>query len=899
MKFPLSWLKDYVDIPLPINDLAYQLTIAGLEVEAIHFVGLPLPKNDRLQYKVSGFEWERDKIVVAAIHEVLPHPNADRLTLCKLNDGEQIHTVLTGAPNLFDYKGTGELNPPLKVAYAREGAQLYDGHQPGFVLTRLKRTKIRGVDSYSMVCSEKELGISDEHEGIMLLPADAPVGMPLADYMGDAVLDIAITPNIARNANILGVAREIAAITGQPLRQPNYELPITDHQSPITNRVSVTIPTPTINPRFVLGLIENIEIRPSPEWVQRRLRLAGQRPINNIVDATNYVMLDIGQPLHAFDYDILVKRAQAHASRNMTDRSTLSGNSVSSPPPDSTLSGGFAKSKGAGSAVNLHTRLAQKGEKLTTLDNVERTLDDFTVLVCDDAGPLALAGVMGGLESEVTADTKTVLLEGAAWNMINTRRTAMSQKLSSEAAYRFSRGVHPAMAERGVRRGLELMRQWSGGTIADGLVDNYPLPPEDPIITITPADVKRWLGLDLPAEQIARILESLEFKCEITPSPSVGAGQLPNYPITIRVTTPDHRLDIGTGVIGQADLMEEIARIYGYHNIPETRMADEIPPQRSNPTLDIDERIRDTLARAGVREVITYRVTTPETEARRLIPDTSPSDKPYVRLANPINQDHTVMRQSLLASVLEIVERNARIRERIALFEIGEIFLASEGGASGIDTLPDELPRLVIALTGPRAPAAWQGSDPTPMDFYDLKGVVETLLDGLHVPVQYEPASHPSLHPGKTAHLLAGERRLGVMGELHPEVAAQYDLPATPVLVAELNLDVLYELVPTRYETAAVPLYPPVVEDLALVMNDDIPASQVEFLIRQTGGSTLTDVTLFDVYRGDKLGAGRKSLAYHLTYQASDKTLTDKEVAKVRYRIVQRLERELGAQLRS
>lgn len=848
MKFPLSWLKDYVDITLPINELAYQLTIAGLEVEAIHFVGLPLPQNDKLQYKVSGFEWERDKIVVAAIHEVMPHPNADRLTLCKLDDGEQIHTVLTGAPNLFDYKGTGELTPPLKVAYAREGAQLYDGHQPGYVLTRLKRTKIRGVDSYSMVCSEKELGISDEHEGIMFLPADAPTGTPLADYMGDAVLDIAITPNIARDTNMLGVAREIAAITKQPLRQPSFD--ILAEGSSIQGRVSITIPNPEINPRFVLGLIENVEIKPSPEWVQRRLRLAGQRPINNIVDVTNYAMLDVGEPLHAFDYDVLKKRVN-------------------------------------GNVPHIHTRLAEKGEKLKTLDDVERTLDDFTVLVCDDAGPLALAGVMGGQESEVTDETKTVLLEGAAWNMINTRRTVMSQKLSSEASYRFARGIHPAMAERGVRRGLELMRQWSGGTVAAGLVDNYPLPPVDPTLEITPADVKRWLGIDLPAEEIVRILESLEFHCEILNTEHAIRN-------TIRVTTPDHRLDIGTGVIGQADLMEEIARIYGYQNIPETRMADEIPPQRSNPTLEIDERVRDILARAGVQEVITYRVTTPEAEARRLIPGTPPTDKPYMRLANVINQERTVMRQSLLSSVLEIVERNARVRERIALFEIGEIFLSSEGGE-----LPDELPRVVIALTGPRAPLGWQAGDLTPMDFYDLKGVVETLLDQLHIPVKYEPASHPSLHPGKTAHLLAGEKRIGAMGELHPEVVAQYDLPETPVLVAELNMDVIYTLIPARYETVPVPLYPPIVEDLALVMNDDVPAAQVEFLIRQTGGATLADVTLFDVYRGDKIGPGRKSLAYHLTYLAPDKTLTDKDVAKVRYRIVQRLERELGAQLRS
>ena len=864
MKTPLSWLKDYVAITLPLDELAYKLTMAGLEVEAIHFAGLPLPKNEKVEYKVSGFEWERDKIVVGAVHEVMPHPNADKLVLCKLDDGEQIHTVLTGAPNLFPFKGLGPLETPIKVAYAREGAQIYDGHQPGHVLTRLKRAKIRGVDSYSMACSEKELGLSDEHEGIIFLDDDAPVGMPLADYMGDAVLDIAITPNLARAANILGIAREIAAITNT-----QYPIPNIQYQAdgpPIEGRVFVEIPSPEINPRFVLGLIENVTIQPSPFWVQRRLRLAGQRPINNIVDVTNYVMLDLGQPLHAFDYDTLVTRCTQRRAN--------------------------------GSAPALHTRLAKKGEKLTTLDDVERTLDDFTVLVCDEAGSLALAGVMGGLESEVTAETKNVLLEGAAWNMINTRRTVMSQKLSSEAAYRFSRGVHPAMAERGVTRGLELMRQWSGGTVADGLVDNYPLPPADPVVTITPADVKRWLGLPLSADEITRILTSLEFKCEILNTEY--AIRNTQYPISnIQVTTPSHRLDLSPGVIGMADLMEEIARIYGYQNIPETRIADELPPQRSNPKLDLEERVRDILARAGLREVITYRVTTPEAEARRLAPGTTTSDKPYIRLANPINQERVVMRQSLLSSVLEIVERNARVRERIAIFEIGEIFLASEGGE-----LPDELPRLVIALTGPRVPSAWQGSDasgvtPAPMDFYDLKGVVETLLDGLHLDVRYEPGTHPSLHPGKTAHIFAGERRLGTLGELHPEVAAQYDLPETPVLAAKLNIDVLYEIVPAWYETTPVPVYPPIVEDLALVVADDVPAAQVEFLIRQTGGSTVTDVTLFDLYRGDQLGVGRKSLAYHLTYQAPDKTLTDKDVAKVRYRIVQRLEREVGAQLRS
>jgi phenylalanyl-tRNA synthetase beta chain len=328
-------------------------------------------------------------------------------------------------------------------------------------------------------------------------------------------------------------------------------------------------------------------------------------------------------------------------------------------------------------------------------------------------------------------------------------------------------------------------------------------------------------------------------------------------------------------------------------------LTDELPPQRGNPALELEERVRDLLVRMGLQEVITYRMTTPEMEARRLAPATPPVDRPHLRLANPINQERAVMRQSLVASVLEIVERNARIRERIALFEIGEVFLASEGGS-----LPDERSRLVIAMTGVRSLPTWQGGQAAPMDFFDLKGVVESLLSALHVEARYEPGSHPSFHPGKCAYVLVGDRRLGTLGELHPEVAARYDLSGAldeqaPILAGSFSMEVLLEATPGRYESEPVPVYPPVFEDLALVVADDVPADRVAFLIRQTGGATVSDVHLFDVYRGDQLAAGQKSLAYRVTYQAPDKTLSDSEVARLRRKIVGRLERELGAQLRS
>ena len=845
MKVPLSWVKDFVEIDTPIEDLAYRLTMAGLEVEEIHYVGLPIGEeaDHSRETKTTGIEWDREKIVVAAILEVMPHPNADRLVLCRLDDGQTEQTVLTGAPNLFDYKGTGPLETPLKVAYAKEGARIYDGHQPGQVLTTLKRAKIRGVESYSMVCSEKELGISDEHEGIIILDEDAPVGMPLVDYMGDAVFDIAITPNIARDANILGVAREVAALTGRQLTEPDFS--IKAEGPSIEGKVSIEINEPELNPRFVLGLIQDVQIRPSPYWVQRRLRLAGMRPINNIVDTTNYVMLEVGEPLHAFDYDVLVERA-------------------------------------GGQSPTILTRRAKSGERLTTLDDVDRPLDDFTVLVCDTDGALSIAGVMGGAESEVGPQTRDILLEGAAWNFINIRQTVASQRLQSEAAYRFSRGVHPAMAKRGVSRCLEFMRQWSHGVVSRGLVDEYPLPPEDATVEITPADVRRWLGIELSVDQIAGILHRLGFKIEVN-------GQ------QLSATTPDHRLDIETGIHGVADLMEEVARIYGYDRIPETRLSAELPPQRSYINLEREERVRDLLVGLGLQEVITYRLTSQEREARRFAPNVPADDKPYITLANPIASDRNVLRHSLLASMLEVVERNARLRERMALFEIGPVFLASEEGV-----LPDEVPILVLALTGKRDLPAWQGGDPGTMDFYDLKGILDALFSALHLEgIHYEPSEHPSFHPGKCARILLDGQHLGTMGALHPLVREHYELPDTPLLAAECNLQTILNAIQDRFNVEPVPSFPPALEDLAIIVDENIPGAQVEEVIRKSGGSTLSKVRLFDVYRGEQIGAGLKSLAYSLTYQATDHTLADKEVLSFRQRIIRRLEQELGARLRS
>jgi phenylalanyl-tRNA synthetase beta chain len=868
MKLPISWLKDYIDIDgLSVEEIARKLTLAGLEVEEIKYAGLPIHSGERHEFKTTGIGWDRDKIVVAEIREVNPHPNADRLTLLDLFDGQQSEVVLTGAPNIFHLKGTGKLPKPIKVAYAKEGTTLYDGHADGLVLTTLKRAKIRGVESYSMVASEKELGISEEHEGIIILDEDASVGMPLVDYMGDAVLDIKINPNMARNANVLGIARELSALTGRELRKPTIEYK-TEGQ-PVTELATIEITEPELNPRFVLGLIRDVEIKPSPYQIQRRLRLAGVRPINNIVDATNYAMIDLGEPWHAFDYDALVRR-------------------VGNPPHDK--------------KVKIITRSAKEGERLTTLDGNTRKLTSANVLVCDEKGPVSLAGVMGGEETEVYdaskevldavgteakpgepiqhgkasargKSTTNVLLEGAAWNFINIRKTAKQHNLPSEASFRFSRGVHPAVAEQGVRRGLQLMAEWSGGKVAPGLVDEYPLRPNDPTVTVTTRDVKRLIGIDLSANEIAELLTRLEFEC-------VVEGE------AVHAKTPPHRLDIGEGIVGVSDIIEEVARSYGYDRIPETRMADALPPQIGNPVHEWEERVRDLLVSLELQEVVSYRLTSPERESRL----TSYTD--YVTLANAIAPERRVMRRSLLASVLEAAEKNARA-ESISMFEIGSIFEPVK------NELPREPRKLAMVMTGLRTATAWDVKDSASLDFFDLKGRIELLLRGLRYNnVSFSVIDSVNyLHPGKAAEIKVNGQTVGVLGELHPLTKEKYEFGDSPVVVAEFDLDALRKATPT-YGIVPVSEFPPVYEDIAIIVDESVTAERVASLIKQTGGKTLTEVRLFDVYRDEKIGAGKKSLAYSLTYQ-SDKTMTDAEAAAIRTKIVKRLEHEVGAKLRS
>ncbi|MCR4407591.1 MAG: phenylalanine--tRNA ligase subunit beta [Anaerolineae bacterium] len=831
MKVPLSWLKDYVDIDMPVEDLAERLTLAGLEVEAIERIGA---------------NWDRDKIFVGQIISVDPHPDADRLTLATVDYGAgQPLTVVTGAPNVKVYEGAMPAHP-LKVAFAVVGAQLIDGHYDDGRLLKLKATKIRGVRSEGMVCSEKELGLSDEHEGILYLPADAPVGMPLANYLGDVVLEFDIKGPFAHLYSVISIAREIAALTGKPYRRD--VLTILEREPveivPQAPFLELEIADPELCPRYSAALIRGVKIGPSPFWMQQRLIRAGMRPINNIVDVTNYVMLELGQPLHAFDYAWLRPRP-------------------------------------GGDKPAIIVRRAHPGERMTTLDGVERNLDPEMLLITDGGGPVAIAGVMGGLESEVTENTTDVLLESANFDFINNRRTSQMLKLSSEAATRFGRRVDPELTVKALARAGQLMAELAGGTVEPVYGDLYPGRAEPRTITLDPAYVGWILGIEIPVAEMIRILESLEFQVETSGETN---GEL-------KVTVPSYRLDVDI----PADLVEEIGRVWGYDRLPATLIADELPPQRGNPALEGEEKVRDVLVGCGLQEVITYSLGSLEDFARLHPGGKQLNPGEYVRIANPLSSEREFMRQTLMSNLLDTIRDNLRYTERMAVFEIGRVYRPRPD-----EVLPAEPRRLAIAMTGPRTERSWLSGDPGELDFYDLKGVVETLLAhlGLGENSAFTPVEHPTFKPGRTAALTVNGVEVGVMGEVHPLVCEAFGMAGRRVCLLEFDLEVLLEQRgPTRF-MQPISRFPAVIQDLAVLVDEDVPASRVEETIKAAGSSLLRNVLLFDLYRGEQIPAGKKSLAYSLTYQADDRTLTDEEVARVQARIVRRLEQELGARLR-
>jgi phenylalanyl-tRNA synthetase beta chain len=820
MKVPLSWLKEYVEIDLPLEELAERLTLAGMEVNGIERIGAT---------------WDRDKIFVGELLKVEQHPNADRLTLVTVAYGAaQPITVVTGAPNI-KIGDTG-----IKVALALTGARLIDGHSETRQMITLKPGKIRGIASAGMVCSERELGLSDEHEGIILLPADAPVGKPLADYLGDAVLDIDLTPNLSRCFSIIGIAREAAALTGKPARIPDPQMDATG--APIAGQISIEIADPDLCNRYSAALIKGVTIAPSPLWMQRRLTLAGMRPINNIVDITNYVMLEWGQPLHAFDY----RRLRPKAGSNY--------------PPA------------------IIVRRAAEGEQMTTLDGAARTFTGNALLITDGGGPVAVGGIMGGQESEIGPETRDVLLEAATFDFINNRRTAQALRLSSEASIRFGRGIPATRTILAARRAAQLMRELAGGEIAAGLADAYPVPQRRLTVSATVSDVERVLGIGLSAAEILDILGRLDFVCTLE-------GE------TIHATPPEHRLDVEI----PADVYEEIARVYGYDRIPTTLMRDELPPQRHSEPMDGEEHARDILAGCGLQEIISYSLTNLPAEGR--VDPTGPAPTPadYVRVANPLSSEGEFLRRSLQASLLRALAVNQQAAGPVQLFEIAAVFLPVAG-----QQLPDQPQRLGIVMAGPRWEPSWQGAAGAALDFFDMKGIVETLAERLGLPeVGYQPASGMPFLPGRAATLLVKGRPVGQFGEVHPLVKEKFELAYPTVCLAEFDVEAL--LAPARpvVRTQPTPRYPAVTQDLAVVVDEGLPAATVEATIRKAGGGLLARVALFDVYRGQPIPEGKKSLAFSLQFQAPDRTLTDREVLGPYQKIVKQLGKELGGVLRA
>ncbi|MCE7927338.1 MAG: phenylalanine--tRNA ligase subunit beta [Chloroflexi bacterium CFX7] len=803
MKLSLNWLREFVDAELPAAELAQRLTDATAEVEG---------------WDAIGAGWDPEKVRVAEVVAVEPHPNADRLRLATVETGRGRLQVVCGAPNI----AAGQ-----KVAFATEGARLVDGHTGKPAVLKLR--PIRGVESAGMVLSEKELGLSDEHEGILVLPADSPVGKPLVDALGDVVFDISTWANRADLLSVLGLAREVAALLGHPLREPpRYSF---ESGRPVEDLVSVTVEAPDLCRRFTASVIENVTIGPSPAWMQERLLKHGMRPINNVVDITNYVMLETGQPLHSFDYDLV----RGH---------------------------------------RIQVRRARPGERLVTLDGVERSLDPEMLLICDGEGPVAVAGVMGGGNSEVHEGTKNILLEVANFRAGAVRRTSTVLKLRSEASLRFEKGIGPETAEYAQRRALHLFAEVTGGTIARGLVDIFPgrEPPRE--IPLPAARIEQVLGISIPEDEVRRILEALGFACR----PVTGG---------FTVQPPYWRPDVAIA----DDVIEDVARIYGYERLPATTLRGALPEAEPRPLERLRERMKDIGVALGYQEIITYTLTDRESLGRVVAPDDATRLEPQ-RVVNPVAAQHTYLRTSLRGTSLATYSANRRSLEGpLRLFEVGFEYLPVESD------LPHERPVFCAVMGGPREHG--RGRTPGgPIGFFDAKGDLEALLGALGIAFTARPATLHGLLPGHTASIHSGEEMVGVMGQVHPETATGFDI-AEPVFLVELWVEDLARVLPERPHYTPPPRFPEVRQDIALLVDAEIPAGRVLEIVRgHRQGTVRVGAEVFDDYRGAGIPAGKKSLALGLRYQAADRTLTDAAVAGVQASLLARLQKELGASLR-
>lgn len=819
MKAPLSWLNEFVEIALPARELARRLTMAGLEVEHI----------DR-----ADASW--DGLVVGRILTVSPHPNAERLQVATVDvAGEQPANIVCGATNIA---------PGQLVPVALPGQFVGD--------MKIERRKLRGVLSEGMLCSPKELGISEDHSGILILPEGPNPGSPLVDALGGPVFDIEVTPNRPDCLSIRGIAREVSALLESPLRLPTAA-PVESNE-PTERLVRVTILDIDLCPRYAARVVRGVTVGPSPAWLRDRLEAAGIRSISNVVDISNYVMLEFGQPLHFFDF----AKVRDHA---------------------------------------IVVRRARHGEVLTTIDGSERPLDPSMLAICDAEGPVAVAGVMGGQQSEVGPDTRDVLMEAASFAPNSVRRTSKSLNLRSEASMRFERGIDPAYVEPAINRAAELLATIAGGVVTHGIVDVHPSPEPVKTVRLTLDHVEHTLGKTYPTEAIERILTNLGY--QLTRD---GDGAW-------NIVIPSFRRDASL----VPDVVEDLARIEGYDAIPMTLPSTPPPATVTNAWLGFEGRLRTTALRCGLDEVMAYPLTSAESlqrlttsddkttdgDPRATLPSLRPAGLPAaiehsIRLRNPLSADWSVLRPTLMDSALKTLSLNARSDdEGVQIFEIGRVYLPSSAQAH---ELPVERRVLSLAMHGSAFPPTWQERT-RDLDFWDLKGAVTAVLDSLSSePVTWTVGAHPVFHPGRCAWLHCAGKVVGVAGEVHPLCSQAYELPGR-ALLAEIDLEALAPR--TSVDTTAAPSrYPAVRLDMAVVAPKSLTAATVQQAIRRHAGPLCIGIRLFDVYEGTPIAEGQHSLGFTLTFQAPDRTLTIDEVAGVRAAIAAALTQSLSVTVR-
>lgn len=819
MKVTLNWLKQYVDFDWSPEELSERLTMLGVEVEGVQ--------------KLGG---EFAGVVVAQVLSYEKHPNADKLRLCRVNDGKGERQIVCGAHNF----SAGD-----KVPLILPGASL--PAKPGEPPLTIKVGKIRGVESHGMLCSPQELGLPDAIEGILVLSPDAQVGQPFAQYLGksgnDVVYDLEITPNRPDLNSVIGIAREIAALTGNPLRLPTIPEPAATGR-PASDFATVRLEDPELCPRYVARVVTGVKVGPSPDWLKQTLEKVGIRSINNVVDVTNFVMLEVGQPLHAFDYHLLARA-------------------------------------GAAPVPTIVVRRAGEGEKFVTLDGQERQLTPQMLLIADESKAIALAGVMGGQNSEINPDTTDVLVESAYFKPQNVRATSKKLELRTESSYRFERGGDVGICDWASRRAAQLILETAGGTLAAGAVDAYPRPAEPKQISLRPRKVTELLGIELAPHDMETYLVRLELKPVGRKPRPVGEEPSAEEPLQFRI--PTFRVDLKR----EADLIEEIARLYGVDRIPATAPRGAIGTNAFDTVHDHYSEARRILTALGLFEA----------QGQTLISDASArlatSEQALVPLANPLSSDMNVLRPSLLPGLLDALRHNLSHKNTdVNLFEVGRIFTRHNGRTR-------EERHVALAITGLRHPLFWSGNErDARKDVYDLKGLVEEFFDQFGLKgANYarREATTALFLESATIHL--GKFTLGEMGQLLPPLARQYDL-RDPVFLAELNLDtILARRNPSR-SFRSLPAFPAIRRDVAMLVPETTTHENVLQVAKQAKPANLESVELFDVFRGKHVPTGQKSMAYAFTYRSVDRTLTDTEANSAHEKLVQQLKQKLQAIVR-